>query len=200
MTEKRKPIDWAAIERDYRTGTFSNRELAHRHGCTETAIRKRAKREGWEKDLSEEVRRATAAKLLRTEVRTQVRTPNAREDAAIIEDAAELRASIVTTHRRDLVQIHGLKRILAGRLADVLQGIDPEGPCLGEKESPGDLLERLSRVTARLIPLERQAHSLDKDPGAPLAPKAPTINPSMTAQEAAEAYAASLREDDYLAA
>jgi hypothetical protein len=52
---------------------------------------------------------------------------------------------------------------MAERLSQVLDGVPPEGPCLGERESPSDLLEKLSRVTARLIPLARQAHNLDDD-------------------------------------
>jgi len=43
-----------------------------------------------------------------------------------------------------------------------LNGETPEGAYIGERETPGDLLEKLSRVTSRLIPLERQAHNLDE--------------------------------------
>jgi hypothetical protein len=40
-------IDWMALETTYRAGKASNRELARRFGCSETAIRKRALKEGW---------------------------------------------------------------------------------------------------------------------------------------------------------
>ena len=160
MESKRKAIDWGAVERDYRAGTFSNRELAHKHGCAEGAIRYRAKQHGWQKDLTEEVRKATNAKLLRSDLRT----PNARDDSAIIDQVADFRAAVVTSHRKDLLQLHALKRIILDRLAAHLHGETPEGPFMGEKESPGDLVEKLSRVTSRLIPLERQAHNLDEAP------------------------------------
>lgn len=41
--------DWEAIERDYRAGVLSLREIAIPNGITEGAIRKRAKRDGWER-------------------------------------------------------------------------------------------------------------------------------------------------------
>ena len=43
-------IDWEAVEREYRAGQLSNRMIAEKHGISETAIRKRAKRDGWERE------------------------------------------------------------------------------------------------------------------------------------------------------
>lgn len=43
-------IDWEAAERDFRAGQLSNRMIAEKHGVSETAIRKRAKRDGWERE------------------------------------------------------------------------------------------------------------------------------------------------------
>lgn len=50
MTDEKKPVDWAEIERDYRAGTMSIRELAAWYRLSDTAIRKRAKRDGWERE------------------------------------------------------------------------------------------------------------------------------------------------------
>lgn len=49
MTDEKKPVDWAEIERDYRAGSMSIRELAAWYGISDTAIRKRAKKDGWER-------------------------------------------------------------------------------------------------------------------------------------------------------
>lgn len=46
---ERKTVDWEAVERDYRAGVLSLREIATRHGCSHVAITKRAKRDGWER-------------------------------------------------------------------------------------------------------------------------------------------------------
>ncbi|GJE00568.1 hypothetical protein [Methylobacterium isbiliense] len=162
MTDKR--FDWEAIEAEYRAGQLSLREIAKRHGISDTAIRKRAKAEGWTRALADKVREAVREKLVRADGSHSQRT---RTDAEIIGQAAQAGFDVVTSHRRDLQQLHGLKRVLADRLATFLQGGQPDGPLLGERESPGDLLEKLSRVTARLIPLERQAHNLDEHPDEP---------------------------------
>ena len=42
--------DWIAVEGAFRSGTGSIRDIAASHGITDTAIRKRAKAEGWIRD------------------------------------------------------------------------------------------------------------------------------------------------------
>lgn len=49
MTDEKKPVDWAEIERDYRTSPMSVREIARWYGVDEKSIRKRAKANGWER-------------------------------------------------------------------------------------------------------------------------------------------------------
>ena len=39
--------DWEAVQELYRVGVASLRAIAAQHGCTEGAIRKRAKKDGW---------------------------------------------------------------------------------------------------------------------------------------------------------
>lgn len=47
MTDEKKAVDWAGIERDYTSTTRSIREIAGWFQISDTAIRKRAKAEGW---------------------------------------------------------------------------------------------------------------------------------------------------------
>jgi hypothetical protein len=46
MADKR-PIDWDQIEISFRAGKISGRQIAHRHGISEGAVRKRAKAGNW---------------------------------------------------------------------------------------------------------------------------------------------------------
>jgi hypothetical protein len=64
MTE-RKSVDWEAIEREYRAGQLSVREIARRSGVTEGAVRKHAKDGGWTRALAEKVREAVRERLVR---------------------------------------------------------------------------------------------------------------------------------------
>ena len=172
MTEKPARADWERIEAEFRAGQLSVREIARQFGVTEGAIRKKAKAESWTRPLADKVREAVREKLVRADGTHEGTHPQRATNADIVSTASERGVQIRLSQRRDIEQLHGLKRILATRLATHLQGGEPDGPFMGEKESPGDLLEKLSRVTARLIPLESQAYNLDAmpPPGAPGSP------------------------------
>jgi uncharacterized protein YjcR len=43
----RMAIDWHAVERDYRAGALSLRDMANKHGCSHSAIANRASRHQW---------------------------------------------------------------------------------------------------------------------------------------------------------
>lgn len=61
MTDKKQPIDWSGIEKDYRTSARSIREIAAWFSISEGAIRKRAKKDGWERPGSDEGTQAVRA-------------------------------------------------------------------------------------------------------------------------------------------
>lgn len=48
----KKNIDWCSAKKDYLSNLYSLREIGGKHGCSEAAIRKRAKRDGWVRDNS----------------------------------------------------------------------------------------------------------------------------------------------------
>ena len=52
----RKTIDWESVERHYRTGLLSIRELGKQFGVSHVAIQKKAKAERWRRDLSAKIR------------------------------------------------------------------------------------------------------------------------------------------------
>lgn len=154
---KRNPVDWQACEADYRTGTFSNRQLAEIYKCTEGAIRDRIKRYEWVKDLSDSVRKETNAKLLRTDLRKDNVRSNA-EDAEIVNNAADVRVGIVRSHRRDISALNDL----AIRLRVKAEGLIDTVADLKNLDSATSVIESLARTASRLVPLERQAFNLDE--------------------------------------
>lgn len=170
MAPQPKEADWEAIEAAYRANVMSIRAIAAAHGVSDTAIRKRAAAEGWQRDLAEKVRRAVREEIVRkdgsqdsSQNGSQNERPRTIPDDVIVDAATRLGVDIVLSHRRDITQLNALKRMLADRLGQVMRGEQPDGPCLGFKENPSDMLTKLAQVTARLVPLERLAHNLDAE-------------------------------------
>lgn len=93
----RPAADWEAIERDYRAGLLSLREIAAPQGISEAAIRKRARRDGWERNLAARIAAKAEALVRKDVVRDEVR--NERE---IVEANAQMQAQTILRHRRDI--------------------------------------------------------------------------------------------------
>lgn len=56
-------VDWIAVEVDYRSGSASNREIGTKHGTSESAIRRRAKKQGWTKGAAKAKRERVKAQM-----------------------------------------------------------------------------------------------------------------------------------------
>ncbi len=106
-------INWERIELDYRIGVKSLRQISGECGVTEGAIRKRAKRDDWTRDLSEKIKMKADSLVrkdaVRRPVRTVVRSTEKSKESAyrepsekvIIETNAQAIADVIFGHRKD---------------------------------------------------------------------------------------------------
>lgn len=120
MTKDKKAPDWERIEHDYRAGILSLREIAGEHEITEGAIRKRAKRDSWERDLSAKIHAKAEALVRKEEVRSEVRTADQIATERQIIDANATRiAQVRGEHRRDIKRTRELFLGLMSQLETV---------------------------------------------------------------------------------
>lgn len=84
LKPKKRRFDWEAIEKEFRAGAMSIREIGRQYGPSDMAIRKRAKKLGWKRDLTDEVRRRVRAE--------SVRSPRTDEEQAELEEDAIVEA------------------------------------------------------------------------------------------------------------
>lgn len=99
---KRPTVDWEAVEREYRAGLRSLRDIAAEYGCTEGAIRKKAKAQEWERDISVKVAAKVEALVRKQEVRSEVRTANSISEREQINVSAQMMADKVIGQREDI--------------------------------------------------------------------------------------------------
>lgn len=175
--------DWEGIEREFRAGQLSVSEIGRQFGVSHTAINKRAKREGWSRDLSARVRKEVSARLVSEGV-------SAEGVVETIKLAAERGVQVVRDHRKDIGSNRAVVTRLIEELADTIEHLDEIEEDIEEETTPPDgasppqkasLAKRRARMLAAvslssrastastlatalktLIPLERQAFNLDE--------------------------------------
>jgi hypothetical protein len=179
-----RSVDWESVELRYRAGSESLRTTAAAFGITEGAIRQRAKRENWARDLEARVRQATDAALLRKAATHDVRTE--REVVAV---EAEMRSEIVVRHRKDIQRGRSLSMTMLGELEVMTEApmlIRDLQSCLAQCQAGEDIphailakadtllgqaltldnragvLKTLTDTLTKLVALEREAFGLDK--------------------------------------
>lgn len=171
--------DWDAIEREYRLGIRANTAIARSHGITEGAIRKRAKAEGWTRDLNAQVKAKADDLVRKREVRAQVRAEQRVSERKEVEIAALQQVDIRMGERRDIVKA---RAILNDLMADLDAAMDRAAePVDISQLSPADQLKHhearmrslgtrvaniktLTEALRNLITLERQAFGIDDAP------------------------------------
>lgn len=190
-TDKQQ-ADWERIESEYRAGILSLREIAARQGITEGAIRKKAKRLGWPRDLRRKIQqRATdlderqQALLAREkEGKALPATLADLREAEIIEVAARNVAVVRMKHREDIDRLRQLARALVielqlmtgerQMLSDLAHKLAADKVISGDQvralekalsaTGRSTLLQRLAETTKTIVALEREAYGMDAIP------------------------------------
>jgi hypothetical protein len=177
--------DWDAIEREYRAGIKTVRELENEFGVPNNTIFTRAKAKGWKRDLTHKIARAKQKSLAR-DIKNQSR------EQEIIEYAAATQVSVIREHRGIIkdarTMVEELLTMLHARLlnGDEMREIArllavKEDPDTGESTpnkmqlnaylkmlglgEDADIMEKLIRSLERLVKLERTAFAIKDDEG-----------------------------------
>lgn len=184
--------DWERIEADYRAGLLSLREIAEPNGITEGAVRKRAKRDGWERDLGAKIKAKADALVRKDAVRSEVRSTDAASEAQIVDANAAAIVAVRLGHRTDIRTGRELVRKLLAEVTaitdrtDLIESLEQALAAEDAEERGTKALEALQRVTSlpgrvgavaklaealkNLVTLERQAWGLDEEGEKPKSP------------------------------
>jgi len=187
MAEKRKQIDWEKVERDYRAGILSVREIALSQSTSHVTILKHAKKFGWDRDLNAKIQLKADALVTKGLVTNGTTIPGTVTEREAIEVSARAIANIRIEHRGDIRRSKGLVMTLLDELDEQTVGREAFAD-LGEMmrrendfgadrlndiyrkviATPGriDSVKKLAEALRILITLEREAWGI-KDTAGP---------------------------------
>lgn len=159
---RRRRLDWEAIERDYRTGKFTLRELEAKHGTNNATIARKIKSDRaadptrWQQDLTKAVRQATSAKLMEELVSKEV-SRGQQEVSNTVLAAAEVSKQVILKHRAWLARLAEDTEAMRQKVVSLMSGVAD----VKEAAVAVSAVESLARTTKLLIDKERQAFTLD---------------------------------------
>lgn len=177
----RRRVDWDAVERDYRATQMTLRELGEKHGADSGAIARKAKKDGWSRDLTPAVRQATNAALIEAAISTQVSESQQNVSTAVLA-VAQQNTQVILGHRTGLKRITSIKEALLNQieqaaqnlpdLAEVIEmvrnpdenGVDRANDAMRKAMSRTALvddLKKLTEVDERVRKGEREAFNID---------------------------------------
>lgn len=194
MSEAPKPTPhWPTIEADYRAGVKFVRQIAREHGLSETAIRKRAKAEGWTRDLSAAIQAKADDMVRREAVRNEVRDANRVPERQVIEANAATVYQVQIAHRKGLARLADLRDKLLGELeAPVGEPAKSSKSKRAPEQLPlparAEVLKKLAEIDEKIRRGEREAFGIDK-----VVPDEGGIVPTLSEAERASRAAAILQ-------
>lgn len=154
--------DWERIEIDYRAGIKSLREIAGEHGVSHGAVNKRAKRDGWDRDLSAKIRAKADALVSKAEVSTEVSRAKADTERETVEANATAIVQIRLAHRSDIRRSRGVVANLLGELEaqtgpEAVELMQRLGELMADPDERGR--DRLGEIYQRIIDLPNRSKS-----------------------------------------
>lgn len=123
---EKRVVDWEAVERDYRAGVKPLKAIGREFGVSDAGIIKRAKRDGWERDLAAKIAARAEAKVSKAAVSAEVSAQRKVSEQTIVEANAQVQADAILSQRRDIKRA----RSIVQRLFVTLEA---------KLDAPGDL-------------------------------------------------------------
>jgi vacuolar-type H+-ATPase subunit D/Vma8 len=163
MAGRKIQIDWEAIERDYRIGQLSVREIARRHKVECSTITRRAKKESWVRDFTEEVKARTRAGLIESAQQAAQHRATESNSALFsgVDIAVETNLKVLREHQKGIRDNSERLDKLTSKFDQLIEGaVD-----LNELGKAAGSFESIVRTQKTLVGLERQALNIDDGSG-----------------------------------
>lgn len=155
--------DWSMVERDYRAGLLTDRQIAEKYGVSHGAIQKQAKARGWSRNLTQRIVAKAEEKVAKEKVANKVaKEKKLATEKEIVEESANALVVVMRGHHSML----GKMRAIAVALLEQLRMVSENTPLfvqVGELNlSSDDSVDKLAELYRKVISLPGQVDTARK--------------------------------------
>lgn len=152
---ERKQVDWESVERDYSAGLLSLRELSAKHGVSHVAIKKKADKEDWYKNINDKIKDVVEKKVNSLLVNSEVNSKRASEKE-VVEANAQAIVNIKLGHRTSIKKVNSLVE----SLLDEIETLN-ESKSVENLPMRVDVTKKLMDTLKTSIDKEREAYGIN---------------------------------------
>ena len=109
--------DWVVVEKDYRAGLLSDRQIGEKYGVSHGSVQQQAKKRGWSRNLVGRSVAKAEEKLARTELATKLANETkVASEKELVDSTSDVMVQIMLGHRTDAGR---LRRVVTALLEKV---------------------------------------------------------------------------------
>ena len=162
---RRNDIDWEAVEKDYRAGLLTLREISAKHRISTGQLQVRAKSGSWTRDLSDAIRQKAKEKVSSIDVQQLIEQSaheSAQQSAQTIKNAIDQAADIQTRIILDQRGMIGEHIELAKRGVEKLSAMLDTVAELKDLTAWTNAQKANVETMSKLIDKQRQNYNIDE--------------------------------------
>lgn len=109
--------DWGIVEKDYRAGLLTDRQIGEKYGVSHGSVQQQAKKRGWSRNLVGRSVAKAEEKLARTELATKLANETkVASEKELVDSTSDVMVQIMLGHRTDAGR---LRRVVTALLEKV---------------------------------------------------------------------------------
>jgi hypothetical protein len=158
MAERKAPIDWESVERDYRCGIKTLRQIGIEHGVSHVAVKKRADKEEWTRDLAAKIKAKAESLVTKQAVTRSVTSESRVTENELVEANAKVQADVILSHRIGIPRARAIVMSQLGELEELTNNRDlfqQLGELLYKPDDKG--FDRLNEIYQKAISFPTRA-------------------------------------------
>ena len=113
--------DWTLVEKDYRAGLLSDRQIGEKYGVSHGSVQQQAKKRGWSRNLIGRSIAKAEEKLAREELATKLASETkVASEKELVDSTSDVLVEVMRGHRSDSARLRSVVTALLSKVETII--------------------------------------------------------------------------------
>ena len=156
--------DWTLVEKDYRAGLLSDRQIGEKYGVSHGSVQQQAKKRGWSRNLIGRSVAKAEEKLAREELATKLASETkVASEKELVDSTSDALVEVMRGHRSDSARLRSVVTALLSKVETIINETELFEQigvlCCNPDEKGGD---KINELYHKVISLPSQTDTTKK--------------------------------------